>query len=98
MAKEAPNISKARVMAFDRSEYKTECNMLIGGKRFERVKKSVHFNGLYVNDIKHGDDIERKVNMGNKEAYVVEAQFWAIICTVECESGLAYRAGRASAS
>ncbi|GBP83639.1 hypothetical protein EVAR_60338_1 [Eumeta japonica] len=60
------NASKTKVMVFERDESTTECDIQIKGEKFKQVKEFVYLGSLFTNYGKHDNDIERKVNEGNK--------------------------------
>ncbi|GBP32763.1 hypothetical protein EVAR_18916_1 [Eumeta japonica] len=54
------NVSKTKVMLFERSESMTECDIYIESERAEQVRT------LFTNDGKHDRNMERRVNAGKK--------------------------------
>ncbi|GBP36183.1 hypothetical protein EVAR_4327_1 [Eumeta japonica] len=60
------NISKTKVMIFERGESTTECNILKEDEKVEQVKEFVYLGSLFTNDGKRDRDIERRVNAGNE--------------------------------
>ncbi|GBP60060.1 hypothetical protein EVAR_44270_1 [Eumeta japonica] len=60
------NVSKTKMMVFERGESTTECNIHKEGEKVEQVKEFVYLGSLSTNDGKHDKDIEGKVNTENK--------------------------------
>ncbi|XP_063537021.1 uncharacterized protein LOC134746536 [Cydia strobilella] len=60
------NVSKTKVMVFEKEEYMTNCEILIGQERVEQVKEFVYLGTLFTRDGKHDKDIERRVSAGNR--------------------------------
>ncbi|GBP86364.1 hypothetical protein EVAR_62726_1 [Eumeta japonica] len=55
------NVSKTKMMAFERGESTIECDLVIEGEKVEQVKEFVYFGSLFTNDDKHDRDIERRM-------------------------------------
>ncbi|XP_063364410.1 uncharacterized protein LOC134653055 isoform X2 [Cydia amplana] len=60
------NVSKTKVMVFEKEENMTNCEILIGQERVQQVKEFVYLGTLFTRDGKHDKDIERRVNAGNR--------------------------------
>lgn len=60
------NVSKTKVMVFEKDEIMTDCEIMIGEERLEQVKEFVYLGTLFTGDGKHEKDIERRVNAGNR--------------------------------
>ncbi|XP_063542355.1 uncharacterized protein LOC134750982 [Cydia strobilella] len=60
------NVSKTKVMVFEKEEYMTNCEILIGQERVEQVKEFVYLGTLFTRNGKHDKDIERRVSAGNR--------------------------------
>ncbi|GBP42129.1 hypothetical protein EVAR_21133_1 [Eumeta japonica] len=59
-------VGNTKVMVFERGENTTECDILIEGEKVEQVKEFVYLRSQFTNDGKHGRDIEKGVDEGNK--------------------------------
>ena len=59
------NVSKTKVMVFERDEYVTDCNIVIDGEKVEEVKEFVYLGSKFTKDGTCESDIERRVNAGN---------------------------------
>ncbi|KAG7300726.1 hypothetical protein JYU34_015052 [Plutella xylostella] len=60
------NVSKTKVMVFERDEEVTECEITIENERVEQVNEFVYLGSLFTRDGKCEGDIERRVKAGNK--------------------------------
>lgn len=59
------NVSKTKVMVFEREENMTTCEIRIGDERVEQVKEFVYLGSKLTSDGKCDSDIERRVVAGN---------------------------------
>ncbi|GBP26823.1 hypothetical protein EVAR_81188_1 [Eumeta japonica] len=54
------DVSKTKMMVFERDEITTECDILIESEKVEQEKEFVYLGSLFTNDDKHDRDIERE--------------------------------------
>ena len=59
------NVSKTKVMVFERGDDETKCDVMIAGVKVEQVKEFVYLGSMFTSDGKCESDIERRVNAGN---------------------------------
>jgi hypothetical protein len=60
------NVSKTKVMVFEKDEVTTGCEIMVGVERLEQVEEFVYLGTLFTRDGKNEKDIERRVNAGNR--------------------------------
>jgi hypothetical protein len=65
------NVTKTKVLVFERDEGMTNCEIFINGEKVEQVKEFVYLGSLFTRDGKCDSDIERRVNAGNMETFVM---------------------------
>lgn len=59
------NVTKTKVMVFERDEEMTDCTVMLGGEKVEQVREFVYLGSLFTRDGKSEEDIERRVKKGN---------------------------------
>lgn len=60
------NVKKTKVMVFERSLTVTECLVMLENERVEQVESFVYLGSMFTRDGLYDEDIERRVNAGNK--------------------------------
>jgi hypothetical protein len=59
------NVTKTKVLVFERDERMTLCEIFVNGEKVEQVKEFVYLGSMFTRDGKYDSDIVRRVNAGN---------------------------------